>query len=336
MDQLQRVLQNLIDRGCVPGLAIQVNCKGKVRLQSGYGLADVENNRVVDPKRTLFRAGSISKSITATALAALVQESKLALDDKVTCFVPEFRNSEVSIRNLIGHTSGIRSYRGKELLLNIPMSAEDGLNLFKDDPLQFTPGTDFLYSTYNFVLLALVMERVTGVSYETLVRTYVLNPFGMNHTLPEVSTDTIEGCAKFYFRSSSGFKPAPPVAHEYKLGGGGFLTTVEDICLFGQHILYQRMADDPINDTYFAPQQLKTRMISYGLGWQLAPPNAKRKFFGHEGTGIGGRGFLYVFPDLELVVTLLCNCTRPTFDTEVSMLVEEICKAAEADWTAIN
>lgn len=332
MKQVQQVLQNLIECGRVPGLAIQVNCRGKLRMQYGFGLSDIEKKRVVDPTRTLFRAGSISKSITATALLALVKESKIALDDKVVYFVPEFENSEVSIRNLAGHSSGIRGYRGKELLLNVPMSFKAGLNLFKDDALQFTPGSDFLYSTYNFVLLALAMERASGTSFEHLIRDYVFRPFGMHSTIPEVSDGSNGRCATFYYQSTSGFILTPPLNTRFKLGGGGFLTTVEDLCLFGQHILNQYTENSSEIRSFLQPQRLKNQWIPYGLGWQLSSKDAKRNYFGHEGTAVGGRGLFWVFPDLELVIALLCNSTRPDFETEISLLVEEICCAAETEW----
>ncbi|MDA8686472.1 beta-lactamase family protein [Robiginitalea sp.] len=332
MEQVQRVLQNLIDWGDVPGLAIQVNCKGKVRMQKGFGLADIDTERMVHPGLTQFRAGSISKPITATALNVLLQEGIIDLEEKVSHFVPEFRYSEVSIRNLVGHTSGIRSYRGKELLSNAPISALESLVLFKDDPLMFAPSSDFLYSTYNFVLLALAIERATGEPFETLVRNRVLAPLGMNMTAPEVPESPFAGCSQFYSRDSSGFNLATPVDNRYKLGGGGYLTTVVDLCLLGQSYVDQYLRNEPAADSFLQPQQLNGQWVPYGLGWQLAPINAKRRYFGHDGTGIGGFGSFYVFPDLELVIALLFNCTRPKIQEQLSITLEHICTTAERDW----
>ena len=133
------LLNSLIKEKTIPGLAITVLNKGQLFFQKGYGYADLKDKKKVNPKRTIFRIASVSKNIAATALGQMVKDKVIDLDASLYKYVPYFpkKKYDFSIRQLAGHTAGIRGYRGKEYGLNESYSIKDSLRIFKNDKLLF-------------------------------------------------------------------------------------------------------------------------------------------------------------------------------------------------------
>ena len=133
------LLQSLIKEKKIPGLAITVLKKGESIFQKGYGYANLESKIEIDPESTIFRIASISKNIAATALAIMVKEEIIDLNTSFYNYVPYFpkKKHDFTIRQLAGHTAGIRGYQGKEYALNKPYSIKDSLEIFKNDDIYF-------------------------------------------------------------------------------------------------------------------------------------------------------------------------------------------------------
>jgi CubicO group peptidase (beta-lactamase class C family) len=329
IQEIREAFQELIDDGVVPGLSVAVNYKGNRILELGLGMANLELQIPVHPEVTIFRAASISKPITATALAILVEEGKIGLADELGKWVPEFFFPQITIAQLAGHTAGIRGYRGKEVFLNRPISMLESLELFKNDALLFEPGTDFFYTSFDFVLLSLAMERASGEAFPDLVSDRVLEPLQMYHTFPEVPEVPIPGLAQFYSRSSNGFNATEPVDNRYKLSGGGYITTAGDVCKLGQAYLEGRVTSERVLKPFFTRQKITRGRIPYGLGWQLPPGSSKRIYFGHGGSGVGAFGNFFVFPQQELVVVFLFNCSNPKIQPRLDRILNLIYEGAE-------
>ena len=172
------LLQKLIEEHKIPGLAVTVLKKGNIKFQKGYGYANIEEKELIDPEKTKFRVASVSKPIAATALAHMVAEGMIDLDASFYTYVPYYPKKEwdFTIRQLANHTAGIRAYSGVEYGLNKPYSIKESIAIFKDDPLQFKPGTDYLYTSFDWVLISLAMEEVSGVPFEAYVKERVLQP----------------------------------------------------------------------------------------------------------------------------------------------------------------
>ncbi|HMB63793.1 MAG TPA: serine hydrolase domain-containing protein, partial [Eudoraea sp.] len=181
------LLSELVRQNKVPGLAVTARREGRVFFQKGYGYADLATKVPVNPRRTIFRVGSVSKPIAATALAKMVEEGTIALDASFYDYVPYYPKKEFdfTIRQLAGHMAGIRTYKGKEYGNNEPFTIREGIRIFKDDPLYFEPGTDYLYNSYGWVLISLAMQEASGIPFEVYVKRRVLDPLGMSHTYPE-------------------------------------------------------------------------------------------------------------------------------------------------------
>lgn len=328
------LLSDLANEKKVPGISITVLKEGNILLQKGYGYADLENKTPVDPKKTIFRIASISKNIAATALAQMVAEGKIDLDASFYDYVPYFpkKKWDFTIRRLASHTAGIRGYRGTEYGLNEPYSIKDSIEIFKDDELLFEPGTDYLYNSYDWVLISLAMQEVSQIPFEKYVQKKVLQPLGMHNTLApdclvECSRDQHNSGEKvvttFYTKNRlGGFRESIPVNNFYKLAGGGYLSTSEDIAKLGQAYLKRKVLTEEMRSEFLTSQIVNENPTYYGLGWQVSEDEKGRHFYGHVGNGVGGYSNFFVYPNEQIVISILINCTDPKVQKELDEIVE--------------
>lgn len=223
-------LRRLVRESKVPGIAIAVRQNGKPHFMRGYGWADRDKKTKVDPKHTVFRIASVSKCITGLALGKAVEEGYIDLDASLYDYVPDFPKKayDFTIRQLAGHTAGIRGYRGVEYGLAQVKDIREGVALFADDPLEFEPGKDYLYTSFDFVLLSLAIEEAVGMPFGDYVRERVLEPLGLGDTYADASDTNVAGQAVPYTRRACSFRRSIPVDNRYKLAAGGYLSTCSD------------------------------------------------------------------------------------------------------------
>ncbi len=310
--------------GKVPGLVVAVWHNGKPLLQHGYGYADLQRREAPDPDQTRFRIASISKPIAATALLHMVDEGLIALDASLYDYVPYFprKSYDFTIRQLAGHTAGIRGYRGMEYGLNKAMSIREGLEVFQNDPLIFKPGTGFHYNSFGWVLLSLAMEEASGIPFSDYVASRVFLPLGMQATIPEIKGNYPGRLATFYSSSAKGFRPAPPVNNEYKLAGGGYLSTASDVAKLGQAYLDGRIANQTLVAEFLQSQLINGIPTWYGLGWEVSHDDANRPYYGHTGNSIGAFSKFMVYPESGMVFVILVNCGSPRIEEEIAYLID--------------
>ncbi|MGB5553621.1 MAG: serine hydrolase domain-containing protein [Flavobacteriaceae bacterium] len=346
------LLLDLVNQKKLPGLSITVLREGKTVLQKGYGFADIDNKVSIDPTKTIFRIASVSKNIAATALAYLVEVGKIDLDASFYNYVPYYpkKQWDFSIRQLASHTAGIRGYRGMEYGLNKPYSIKESIEIFKDDPLLFEPGTDYLYTSYDWVLISLAMQEVSGITFQEYVLQNVLAPLEMIHTFtPDINLSPVEVIrndqgvennqrasrrfmlredemlclTKYYTKNRlGGFRKAIPVNNCYKLAGGGYLSTSEDIAKFGQAYLEGKMLKDATRNQFLTSQVINEKNTYYGLGWQVSQDQKGRPFYGHIGNGVGGYSNFFVYPEEQMVFAILINCTDPKVQGELDEVID--------------
>ncbi len=320
IEKTDGLLNSLIKEKKIPGLAITVLNKGELFFQKGYGYADFKGKKKVNPKRTIFRVASVSKNIAATALGQMVKDGMIDLDASLYQYVPYFpkKKYDFTIRQLAGHTAGIRGYRGKEYGLNESYSIKDSLRIFKDDELLFKPGTNYHYNSFDWVLISLAMQEVSGVPFEEYVQEKVLKPLDLQNTYPEFieSSSKLElkmdnELATFYSRKRMGFRKAIPVNNQFKLAGGGYVSTSGDIAKFGQAYLNNEVLDETVISEFLTSENINGNPTYYGLGWQVSEDKKGRAFYGHVGNGVGGYSNLFIYPKEQMVFSILINCTNP-------------------------
>ncbi|MCB1124073.1 MAG: beta-lactamase family protein [Verrucomicrobiae bacterium] len=160
-EKASELVQAWMEETHAVGVTVSVGRDGEIIWSQGFGYADLEQDVPVDPGKTLFRVGSVAKSMTATAVGILYEAGKLDLDAPVQTYVPGFPQKQgvITPRLLGGHIAGIRHYQGDENLSNVPYdSVTASLAIFKDDPLLHAPGSKYHYSSYGFNLLSAVVE----------------------------------------------------------------------------------------------------------------------------------------------------------------------------------
>ena len=327
-------LQALVAEKEIPGLAITVFKEGKTLVQKGYGYADLDARILVDPQNTIFRIASVSKNIAATALAHMVNDGLIDLDTSFYKYVPYFpkKKWDFTIRHLAGHTAGIRGYQGTEYGFNKKFSIKESIEIFAADDLLFEPGTDYLYNSYDWILISLAMQELSGIPFKDYVQEKVLNPLEMTNTFAPslaVSPCRVENRATFYSKNRLGFRKAIPVNNFYKLAGGGYLSTSEDIAKFGQAYLDGKVINDDVLFPFLTSEIINGNKTYYGLGWQVSEDKKGRSYFGHIGNGVGGYSNFFVYPEQQLVFAILINCTNPNVQQDLDEVVDTLISAQE-------
>ena len=224
MESYDRVIPDLMRKYAIPGGAVAVLRDGKLIYARGFGYADVENRTPVQPD-ALFRIASVSKPITGVAIMKLVEEGKLALDDRVAPLIAHLapapgatvdpRWEQITIRQLLNHTAGWDRNKpngGFDPMFRpaiaaaavnapAPASAETIIRYMKGIPLDFDPGTKHVYSNFGYAILGRVIERLSGMSYEEYVRSRVLQPVAANRTRLGRTrlSDALADEVKYYF-----------------------------------------------------------------------------------------------------------------------------------------
>lgn len=293
-----------------PGMSVAVVVDGRIAWARGFGLADVENEVEARPD-TVYRIASISKPISATAILQLVEKGKLFLDDPVTKHVPSFpdRGLGITLRHLLTHTSGIRHYKEREMNLKEHFdSVEAALEIFKDDPLLFTPGTKYSYSSYAYNLLAAVVESASGLTFEAYLKEKVWGPAGMTATKLEHQGEIVPHRSRQYVVAGEGVANAPFADLSVKWAGGGIISTVEDLARFAVALDQGVLLKPETLETMYEPMTLTdgTR-TDYGLGWDSQVDEKGRRWIAHGGGATGGSTYILRLPEKRFAVTIAAN-----------------------------
>ena len=301
-----------------PGMSVAVAVDGKIVWSEGFGLKDVGAKKRVTTE-TLFRIGSISKSLTSVGLALLVESGKLDLDAPVQKYVPDFpnKNAVITTRQLGGHLAGIRHYRSNEMFLNRTFrDTHSALTIFKDDPLVSAPGTKFFYSTYGWTLISAVMESAAHQDFVSYMDKNVIQPLKLEHTHADRSDVFDTNCTLFYSTNAQGeFVTAPSVNSSYKWAGGGYLSTSEDLVRFGSALMQPGFLKKQSFSLLFTSQKnADSKPTGYGVGWFIGKDADGHHVYWHSGGSIGGTGILLLHPVNKTAVAILGNRTGLIFD----------------------
>ena len=298
-----------------PGCAVGVAANGAPALAKGYGMADLEHDVPITAD-TIFEAGSVSKQFTAAAVLLLAREGRLSLDDPVRKYIPELPeyDTPVLIRHMLTHTSGLRDWGNVASIAGWPRTTRVHTHahvleiVHRQRALNFTPGTRWSYSNTGFNLAAIIVERVSGKSFEEFTRARLFAPLGMTHTSwRDDYTRIVKGRAIAYRERDTAFSTLMPFENVY--GNGGLLTTVGDLLKWNEH--YEA---PPEGDPLATVEQQRPGAFSdgrahgYALGLFVGRYKGVREVY-HSGSTAGYSAFLTRFPDDHLSVAVLCNAT---------------------------
>ncbi len=317
--KIEAAITALMSSKHIPGLSIAIVNNNQLRWQSGYGIADLENS-VPAKAVTVYRIASVAKPITAVAVMQLVESGKLDLDAPIQKYVPTFpaKPWPITTRQLLGHLSGIRNYKQNEFpnqadSTRFYNSLTEALSMFKDDPLDFEPGTKFSYTTYGYTLLGTVIEGASGMSYVDYMRENVFKPAKMIHTQADNVYDIIPNRARGYHPKAYGkfdgnLRNADLADTSYKIPAGGLVSTVEDLANFAIAVQNGVLIKKETFEQMSAPQKTADgKATSYGLGWYIDGVGDRKGLVWHGGVQSGVTSMLFILPKERLALVILTN-----------------------------
>ena len=297
-----------------PGCALAVSRDGKMVYEQGYGMADIEHGVPITPA-TVFDIASVSKQFTAFAIYLLAQEGKLSLDDDVRKYVPELNDfgQIITLRHLLHHTSGLRDHNSLQGLagwrLYEDVSTEDDiLNLtWRQKALNYLPGDEFLYNNTGYVLLGLIVQRLSGQSIAGFEQERIFAPLKMRHTvIHENYGDLVPGRAVSYVKGVDGRFRYIASSDSY-VGAKGVFTTVGDLTRWGWNLNDGKVGGRGLVEQMQVPARLKgAKPGPYGAGLFVGEYRGL-KTVEHGGATAGYRTALLRFPEQRFSVALLCN-----------------------------
>ncbi len=319
----------------LPSVSLSVGLNDKVIWSDAIGYTDVDTEKPVTIN-TKYRIGSITKSVTSLAVGKLNESGLLDLDAPIQNYVPYFPHKKypITTRQLAGHIAGIRHYEWSlsffpphETYSNDQYdSIEEAFIIFKDDPLEFKPGTEFEYSTYGYNLIGAVIEVAAQSDYLTYMQEHIFNPLEMYNTTFDCKDQTDENLTSFYVNFLGYMMDAPSINSSIKWAGGGMLSTPTDLVKMGNALLSNRFLESRTKEMMFTPQELSTGEVNkqnYGIGWRthsitfLSDDGAEQNYriVHHSGTIVGGSSILILFPNQKLVLAMTTNLTFSDKDT---------------------
>lgn len=317
-DKATNVLHEILETSHAPGVAASVGMNGHIVWSEGLGFADLEQRVPVNPAVTKFRIGSVSKTMTATAVGRLVEQGLLDLDAPVQKYVPSFPPKEypISTRQLAGHLAGIRHYKNREFLSTKHFDTVlGGLLFFQDDPLLFAPGEKYSYSSYGWNLISAVVENAAGQEFLSYMQDSIFQQMNMTSTCADQVDSLILYRSRYYnLKQDSSQINSPWVDNSYKWAGGGFLSTSEDLIRLGfAHLNADLLNTKTIQLLWTSQETNAGEKTNYGIGWSRGTDESGRKWVGHGGGSIGGSTYFRVYPEEQLVISIIANLSGARF-----------------------
>ena len=294
-----------------PGAVVLVQREGKTILRKAYGLADLTTRQPLTPE-TPMRLGSLTKQFTAVAVLLLADEGKLALTDDITRFLPDYptQGRKITVEHLLTHTSGIPNFTARPDYL--PRQAQDAtvdgmIARFRDDPLQFDPGTRFSYSNSGYFLLGAIIEKASGQPYAQFLAQRIFIPLGMRDTAYEGHERSAARRAVGYTGTGGRFVPTDALSMTQPYAAGALVSTVDDLARWNAAIGAGKLLKEATWRKAFTPYTLAdgtSTRYGYGWGigdWQGAP------FVSHGGGINGFATYAARLPRQDVFVAVLEN-----------------------------
>ncbi len=311
IDSARSIVKTIMEDANVPGASMAVSVGDKIIWSEGFGLADMEHRTPVTTV-TKFRAGSVSKTMTASALGLLIDRGLLHPDSLLQVYVPGFPEKRwpITVRQIAGHIAGIRHYRGDEMLSSTRYpSVESGLDIFEDDALLFEPGTAYRYSSYGWNLVSAAIEGASQAEFLVFMQKSVFAPLGLLHTVADHTDHIVPLRTSYYDHDEEGsIINAPFVDNSYKWAGGGFLSTPEDLVRFAEYHEEPGFLSEQTLGVLQSPQYLASgQTTNYGMGWATWVAENGTQHIGHSGGSVGGTTLLLLSLEHDLVVAGMVN-----------------------------
>ncbi len=278
-----------------PGAAVLVVKDGKPILRKGYGLANVELGVAMRPEQ-VFQIGSITKQFTAAAIMRLADRGQLSPSDKVRKFLPEYPHPQITIEHLLTSSSGL----AHDVLFPVrghSLSPAQLVELCTEQPLKFTPGEKFYYSSCGYQLLGLIIEKLSGKSYEQFLEDEFFRPLGMSHTVYAYDQRVISGRVAGYTSDGKKLLRAKYLDMSIPFAAGALASNVDDLAAWDDAITASKVLRPSTWQRIFTPHTLNSKQPSvYGYGWYIGRQDG-HAVASHTGTINGFTSDVLRLPD---------------------------------------
>jgi len=291
---------------------------GTIELNKGYGWKDVKSKTLHD-SASIFQIGSITKQFTAAIILMLQEEGKLSVSDPISKYLTDYPNgNKITLYHLLTHTSGIDDYtkhfKPFQFIIKKTVDKQKVINSFKNEPLAFEPGTQFQYSSSNYYLLGIIIEKITGRPYEQAVRESIFTPLQMTHcgfdfrSLSDSNKAT--GYSVFYKERQS---KAVNLDSTILYAAGGIYSTAGDLYKWIKAVAHQQILTPHSWTLALTPNK-----GNYGFGWAIDSLYG-RKYITHTGVTANFSSLLLYFPDEDISLILLSNTVGSLWNTGIDI-----------------
>ncbi len=280
-----------------------------VLLSKGYGYSHAGQKKM-NTETSVFQIGSITKQFTAALILKLQEEGKLSVNDKLSKYFPQFpAGDKITIHQLLTHTSGIFNYTNDAKFMQTggikPVDQKTMFSLFENKPLDFEPGSKYSYSNSGYVLLGYIIEKVTGKSWESMVRQNILKPFQMNNTGFDYAGFNGDAKTTGYFSLSEvGSIPAPTIDSTFSFAAGSIYTTTADMLKWERAMAKGKFLKKETWKKAFTPEK-----DGYGYGLSIDSLFGQQRIH-HGGSIYGYMSHAVWFPAQDYTVIVFSNATN--------------------------
>jgi CubicO group peptidase (beta-lactamase class C family) len=314
-----------------PGVSIVIVEKGKPILKNSYGIADIETRKKIT-SNTNFNVGSLTKQFTAMAILQLAEKKKISLDDKLSKFFPEMNKriaDAIAIKDMLTHSSGLVEHYDLTDTKNMKHAHNaDVLKAIKNvDSTYFSPGSDFRYSNTAYCLLALVVEKVSGMSYCAYLKRNIFQTVGMRNSTVWSENEKIANKATGYEYDDTTkmFKRSDADENIFfsTEGDGGIYTSIDEYLKWLNALQSAKTVSRANVNLARSPHFPidKEKKLSYGFGWLVDESSSPRIVY-HTGSNGGFRTYAYTIPDEGYMIVIFSNRTG----VDLQNLISEINK----------
>lgn len=319
-----------------PGVAVLVRKEDRIVFSRGYGVRDLKTLAKIDA-HTNFRLASCTKQFTAMAIMLLVHDGKLRYEDKLTDVLPDFPayGQTITIRNLLNHTSGLQDYESlmeqRERATSLLWSEQDQIQddevlalLEQQSATQFPPGTKWAYSNSGYVILGLVVAKISGKTFGEFLHERIFAPLKMDQTIAyEKRKKAVAERAFGHTKEATGWKQTDQSSTSATLGDGGVYSSLNDLAKWDEALERHTLLSENEMQPAFTPVKLTSGSqpkwpadsdrpegtpVSYGFGWFLDPYRGYARMW-HYGETMGFHTYIERFVDDKLSIIVLCNRT---------------------------
>ena len=309
--RLDRIAAGVMQQRGVPSASVAVVQGGKLVYAHAYGRAHIGPDKAATPEMR-YSIGSISKQFTAAAILILEEQGKLKVDDPVGKYVPGLtRGDEVTIRQILSHTSGYQDYWPEDYLMKPmeqPTTAQEILDTWAKKPLDFEPGTQWQYSNTNYVIAGLIVEKVTGQKLMEFLQQHIFHPLGMQSAWDSDQTKLTQADATPYIRYAlAPLRQAPKEGAGWTFAAGELAMTAHDLALWDESLIARSLLKPESYQEMFTEVKLKDgKGTQYGLGVFVADLDGHRDI-SHSGEVTGFVSDNQVLVDDGVAVAVLTN-----------------------------